>query len=114
MVSVRKNERVPQLRIALAQLNPTVGDLTGNADLIVDAVRQAAAAGAHVVVCSEMALTGYPVEDLALRQTFTSAARQALTDLAARLDSEGTGDVLTVVGYLDDQDGPRKIGRAHG
>jgi len=111
-VSVRKNERVPQLRIALAQLNPTVGDLTGNADLIVDAVRQAAAAGAHVVVCSEMALTGYPVEDLALRQTFTSAARQTLTDLAARLDAEGTGDVLTVVGYLDDQDGPRNAAGA--
>jgi NAD+ synthase (glutamine-hydrolysing) len=104
---VRKNGDVPALRIALAQLNPTVGDLAGNADLIVDATREAAAAGAHVVVCSEMVLTGYPVEDLALRQTFTSASRDALPDLAARLAAEGCGDVLTVVGYLDDEGGPR-------
>src|SRR5690606_10242122 len=83
-----------------AQLNPTVGDLTGNADLIVDAVRQAAAAGAHVVVCSEMAPTGYPREDLALRQTFTAAARQALTDLATRLAAQAPRDGPAVGGEL--------------
>jgi NAD+ synthase (glutamine-hydrolysing) len=55
------------LRIALAQVNATVGDLDGNAGLIVEWTRRAAARGARVVVFPEMMLTGYPVEDLALR-----------------------------------------------
>src|SRR5207302_475460 len=58
------------LRIALAQVNATVGDLDGNAELIVDWTRRAAARGARVVVFPEMMLTGYPVEDLALRASF--------------------------------------------
>jgi len=102
-----------QLRIALAQLNPTVGDLTGNADLIADAVRAAADAGAHVVVTGEMALTGYPVEDLALRDTFTAASAAALKSLATRLRQEGCGDVLAYVSYLDvDGAGPRDAAAA--
>ncbi|MPY84477.1 MAG: NAD+ synthase [Actinophytocola sp.] len=102
-----------QLRIALAQLNPTVGDLTGNADLIADAVRAAADAGAHVVVTGEMALTGYPVEDLALRDTFTAASAAALESLATRLRQEGCGDVLAYVSYLDvDGAGPRDAAAA--
>ena len=56
-----------QLRIALAQVNSTVGDLDGNADRIVDWARRASDAGAHLVAFPEMTLTGYPVEDLALR-----------------------------------------------
>ncbi|MBO0799850.1 MAG: NAD+ synthase, partial [Blastocatellia bacterium] len=61
---------MPQLRIALAQINATVGDLTGNAELIMSWTRRAAARGARVVLFPEMALTGYPVEDLALRTSF--------------------------------------------
>ncbi|MPY79679.1 MAG: NAD+ synthase [Actinophytocola sp.] len=102
-----------QLRMALAQLNPTVGDLTGNADLIVEATKQAADAGAHVVVTGEMALTGYPVEDLVLRDTFVRASATALGSLATRLHEEGCGDVLTYVSYLDVDDvGPRDAAAA--
>ena len=62
------------LRIALAQVNATVGDLDGNAELIVEWTRRAAARGARVVVFPEMMLTGYPVEDLALRASFVEAS----------------------------------------
>ncbi|MPY97839.1 MAG: NAD+ synthase [Actinophytocola sp.] len=102
-----------QLRMALAQLNPTVGDLPGNADLIVAATREAAGAGAHVVVTGEMALTGYPVEDLVLRETFVRASAAALESLAVRLHEAGCGDVLTYVSYLDVDDvGPRDAAAA--
>ena len=63
-----------QLRLALAQTNPTVGDLDGNAAQVLARAREAAAAGAHVVAFPEMALTGYPVEDLALRRSFVDAS----------------------------------------
>jgi NAD+ synthase (glutamine-hydrolysing) len=92
---------VPQLRLALAQVNPTVGDLDGNAELIVDTVRDAAAQGAHLVVFPEMCLTGYPVEDLAFRLAFIEASRRAVERLATTLAKEGLGDVTAVVGYLD-------------
>src|SRR5262245_61689657 len=99
---------MPQLRIALAQVNATVGDLDGNADLIASWTARAHAAGAHLVVFPEMVLTGYPVEDLALRESFASASRAALSALAARLDTEGHGSVAAVVSYLDlDEVGPR-------
>ena len=90
-----------QLRIALAQVNSTVGDLDGNADLIVDRARRAHEAGAHLAVFPEMALTGYPVEDLALRHSFVQASRERLDDIARRLDASGAGDLPVVVGYLD-------------
>ncbi|WP_137120964.1 NAD+ synthase [Segeticoccus rhizosphaerae] len=90
-----------QLRLALAQINPTVGDLRGNADLIRDRARRAVAEGAHLVAFPEMSLVGYPVEDLALRSTFVDASREALIQLAADLDKDGHGEVPVVVGYLD-------------
>ncbi|MFG2086333.1 NAD+ synthase [Spirillospora sp. NPDC048824] len=90
-----------QLRIALAQVNSTVGDLDGNADKIVDWVRRAAGANAHLVAFPEMMLTGYPVEDLALRASFVEASQRALDRLARRLADEGLGDVAVVTGYLD-------------
>ncbi|HEX3790733.1 MAG TPA: NAD+ synthase [Pseudonocardiaceae bacterium] len=97
-----------QLRLALAQLNPTVGDLDGNADLVVEWTRRSAEAGAHLVVFPEMALTGYPVEDLALRASFAEASGRTLTALADRLDDAGHGEIAVVVGYLDrDEVGPR-------
>ncbi|GGV04757.1 NAD+ synthase [Actinomadura cremea] len=97
-----------QLRIALAQVNPTVGDLDGNADLIVDWTRIAADSGAHLVAFPEMALTGYPVEDLALRPSFVEASRHALSGVARRLADAGMGDVPVVVGHLDRRDGGRR------
>jgi len=89
------------LRIALAQVNATVGDLDGNAGLIVEWTRRAAARGARVVVFPEMMLTGYPVEDLALRASFVEASIAALHAVAARLEAEGLGGIAVVTGYLD-------------
>jgi NAD+ synthase (glutamine-hydrolysing) len=91
---------VPQLRLALAQVNATVGDLLGNADLVVEQARRAAGAGAHLVAFPEMVLTGYPIEDLALRTSFAQASQQAVRRLAVRLAEEGLGDLAVVLGYL--------------
>ena len=93
------------LRIALAQVNVTVGDLAGNAEIVVEWTRRAAARGARVVVFPEMALTGYPVEDLALRTSFVKASIATLQDVAERLNVEGLGGVAVVVGYLDRKTG---------
>jgi NAD+ synthase (glutamine-hydrolysing) len=92
---------VTKLRIALAQVNATVGDLDGNAGLIVEWTRRAAGRGARVVVFPEMMLTGYPVEDLALRASFVEASIRTLHEVAARLGAEGLGGIAVVAGYLD-------------
>ncbi|MGW7201236.1 NAD+ synthase [Streptomyces chryseus] len=92
---------MPQLRLALNQIDSTVGDLAGNAASIVHWTRHAVGQGAHLVAFPEMALTGYPVEDLALRSSFVEASRDAVRALAARLAEEGFGEVPVVVGYLD-------------
>ena len=92
---------IGQLRIALAQINPTLGDLTGNSELICEYAAKASAAGANVLLFPEMVMTGYPVEDLALRQTFRSASKAAVLEVADRLEDEGFGEILTVIGYLD-------------
>ena len=86
-----------KLRVALAQINPTVGDLAGNAGLIADSVKSAQAAGANLIVFPEMIVTGYPVEDLALRPSFQAASIRAVQEIAASI----TGDIVAVVGYLD-------------
>ena len=91
-----------QLRLALAQINPTVGDLIGNCALIAKAVAQAAKEGAHLVVFPEMVVTGYPVEDLALRPSFRKASKAAISDLAKQVMDNGNGDLVLVVGYLDE------------
>ncbi|MGO4760352.1 nitrilase-related carbon-nitrogen hydrolase, partial [Streptomyces sp. 2MCAF27] len=78
-----------------------VGDLDGNTESIVHWTRHSAEQGAHLVAFPEMVLTGYPVEDLALRSSFVEASRAALRALAARLEDEGFGELPVVVGYLD-------------
>jgi NAD+ synthase (glutamine-hydrolysing) len=93
-----------QLRLALAQVDPTLGDLAGNAALVRQWSAKARDAGAHVVGFPEMVLTGYPVEDLALRSSFVEASRAALTQLAHDLDADGLGEIAVVVGYLDRAD----------
>ena len=92
---------MPQLRLSLAQVNPTVGDLAGNAELIRRWSARAAADGAQLVAFPEMVLTGYPVEDLALRASFVRASRAALARLASDLAADGLGELPVVVGYLD-------------
>ena len=91
---------MPQLRLALAQVNPTVGDIPGNADLVLDWSRRASSAGAHVAAFPELVLTGYPVEDLALRSSFVEASLAAVEQLAVDLDEAGLGDLVVVVGYV--------------
>jgi NAD+ synthase (glutamine-hydrolysing) len=86
-----------KLRVALAQINPTVGDLEGNAALILAHAESAANNGAHVALFPEMALTGYPVEDLALRPSFQIASAQSIEVLAAALPPK----LVSIVGYLD-------------
>lgn len=92
---------MPQLRLALNQIDSTVGDLATNAEAIVRWTRHSAEQGAHLVAFPEMVLTGYPVEDLALRSSFVEASRAALRALAARLADEGFGELPVIVGYLD-------------
>jgi NAD+ synthase (glutamine-hydrolysing) len=82
-------------------VNPTVGDLEGNAKIVLDRARQAKEVGAHVAAFPELMLTGYPVEDLALRASFVDASRRAMDDLAADLGAAGLGDLVCVVGYVD-------------
>ena len=91
-----------QLRLALAQVNPTVGDIAGNCLLIENAVVQAAREGAHLVVFPEMVVTGYPIEDLALRPSFRQASMQAISSLAKSLAATGYGEQVLFVGYLDE------------
>ncbi|CAM5379001.1 NAD+ synthase [Streptomyces spiroverticillatus] len=105
---------MPQLRLALSQIDSTVGDLTGNAEAVVHWTRHAVEQGAHLVAFPEMVLTGYPVEDLALRSSFVEASREAVRALAARLKEEGFGDVPVVVGYLDRSERAARYGQPAG
>jgi NAD+ synthase (glutamine-hydrolysing) len=84
----------------MAQVNATVGDLVGNAELIIEWTRRAAGRGAQVVVFPEMVLTGYPVEDLALRASFVDASIKTLHAVADRLQADGLAEVAVVAGYL--------------
>ncbi|MDM4720103.1 NAD+ synthase [Micromonospora sp. WMMA1363] len=99
---------MPTLRLALCQVNPTAGDLTGNAAIIRSWTRCAADAGAQLVAFPEMTLTGYPVEDLVFRPSFVAASRAALARLAADLATDGLGELPVLVGYLD-ADGPPRV-----
>ena len=83
------------MKIALAQLNPTVGDLTGNAAKILAAYQRGVAAKAALVVCPELSLTGYPPRDLLLKKLFVAQNLEALGRLAA-----ATGPTGLLVGYV--------------
>ncbi|CAB4599226.1 unannotated protein [freshwater metagenome] len=85
----------------MAQINPTVGDLLGNAALILAHAQSAADNGAQIALFPEMALTGYPVEDLALRLSFQEASRASIEVLASELPR----NLVSIVGYLDCIDG---------
>jgi NAD+ synthase (glutamine-hydrolysing) len=94
------------LRIALAQINPCVGDIAGNTALVIEQCRAADRAGAHLVAFPEMVVTGYPIEDLALRESFQRAAERGVQDIAATLAQEQLGHLTVVLGTLGvDPDG---------
>ena len=73
---------MPQLRLALAQVNAVVGDVDGNLERVMEQARAAHDAGAHVLVTPEMVLTGYPIEDLAYRRSFIERSQSAVGALA--------------------------------
>jgi NAD+ synthase (glutamine-hydrolysing) len=83
-----------RLRVAAAQINVTVGDLAGNVERILAGIGAAEAAGADLVAFPELAITGYPPEDLLLRPAFVAEAQRALEKVAAR-----TGRTAAVVGF---------------
>ncbi|QDU81858.1 Glutamine-dependent NAD(+) synthetase [Polystyrenella longa] len=76
------------MKIALAQLNPIVGDLHGNSQLVLEAAQAAAEAGAELLICSELILSGYPPKDLLLREGFVNACDAKVRELASQLPSE--------------------------
>src|SRR5260221_2250931 len=84
------------LRLALAQIDPTVGDLEGNARLISESIEHGREAGAQLVILPELCLSGYPPEDLVLRRDFLDAVRRILDEIAA--DVEGT---VALVGFSE-------------
>jgi NAD+ synthase (glutamine-hydrolysing) len=87
-------ERLPPLRLALAQVNPRVGDLEGNAAKIGEQIERARDAGAELVVFPELVLSGYPPEDLLLKEHFLLATQEALGEVAA-----GVEGIVVVLGY---------------
>ena len=101
---MREDGSMPQLRLALAQVNACVGDIAGNSSMVLDWTRKAVESGAHLVAFPETVIAGYPVEDLALRKSFAAANRTEVDALAGRLQEAGCGDALVVVGHLDRDD----------
>lgn len=94
---------MPSPRIALAQIDTRVGDVDANAQAVLEWARTAAQAGADLVVFPEMTLTGYPIEDLALRASFRRGAEAALQRTAAALADQGLGDLAVLVGTVGEK-----------
>src|SRR2546429_6730930 len=86
------------MRIALAQVNPTVGDLAGNAQLVIEGIERGREAQADIVCFPELVITGYPPEDLLLKPSFV---RDNLAQL--ELIAQATKGVAAVVGFVDQE-----------
>ncbi|HEX4442943.1 MAG TPA: NAD+ synthase [Galbitalea sp.] len=104
---------MPRLRLALAQTNPILGDLAGNRVQILDAATRASAAGADLLAVGEMALSGYPIEDLAARPSFLREANAGVLQLAKELLDAGLGELIVVVGHPDGPFEPRLLGTSN-
>ena len=96
------------MRIALAQIDPTVGDIDGNAAKIAEWIGRAAEAGAELTVFPELSLPGYPAEDLYLKRHFVEANRRAVEELAA-----GVGEATVLVGFAEPVADAGDYRRAH-
>ncbi|GIG55555.1 NAD+ synthase [Demequina activiva] len=103
---------MPGLRIALAQINTCVGDIAGNAALVMDRCRAAHRLGANLVIFPEMTTTGYPIEDLALRESFQRAAERSVESIAAALADEGLADLVVILGTLGVSRGGKPFNQA--
>jgi len=90
---------MPAVRVAMAQINPTVGDLAGNSAKIIEFTNKARDEGANLVIFPELALSGYPIEDLALSKDFLVSCQEYLAKLAQGLLDSGCGEIAVVVGY---------------
>src|SRR5687768_14373011 len=89
------------IRVALAQLNLTVGDVDGNASRLIEAIERAQGGGAQVLATPELGIPGYPPEDLVHKRSFVEANRTALEKVAA-----ATAEIAAVIGFVDfDEDG---------
>jgi NAD+ synthase/NAD+ synthase (glutamine-hydrolysing) len=100
------------MRIALAQLNPTVGDLAGNVDRMVRASCEAAARGAEAVVFPELSLTGYPPRDLVEKPSFIERSESELDRLARETAGLGLSVICGYVGHSESETGKRAMNRA--
>src|SRR6478752_6318977 len=100
------------MRIALAQLNPTVGDLAGNVDRMTRASRDAAARGAEVVVFPELSVTGYPPRDLVEKPAFLESCERQLDRLARETADLGLSVICGYVGHSEAETGKRALNRA--
>ncbi len=89
---------MPPIRIALAQTNPVVGDLSGNLRTCLERVEEAAEKGAAIVVFAEMVASGYPIEDLATRESFLNDSVEAVKNFAVELNERGLGQIVVVLG----------------
>ncbi len=87
-----------RLRVSMAQINPTVGDLAGNAAKIIERIREAESLGADLVAFPELALTGYPPEDLVLRRGFVESNLETLDRVC---EATGGLHVTAIVGFVD-------------
>lgn len=88
-----------QLRLAISQINVTVGDLEGNRDKMISHVQSAREKGAHIVIFPELAITGYPPEDLLFKPHFLQTNKQVLDDIV-----QATENIAAVIGFVDRQD----------
>ena len=88
-----------EFRVALAQVNPTVGDLEGNSAKIIAHIEKAQETGADIVLFPELAITGYPPEDLLLKPKFITDNLACLEEIARHVD-----DILAIVGFVDNQE----------
>lgn len=100
---------MPTLRVGLAQLNTVVGDIDGNASRIIELIAQASASGCNVVAFPELAITGYPPEDLLLRSGFVADVGRALERIVA-----STGACTAIVGYVEQGSETRSGTHNHG
>ncbi|MDR9434635.1 NAD+ synthase [Pontimonas sp.] len=92
---------MPSIRVAIAQTNPIVGDLGGNRERLVEMAAAAWERGAQVFLTGELAISGYPIEDLALRDDFLQRAREVVDHMASQLHQRGLGDLVVLVGHPD-------------